>query len=193
MYFFQFLTKTPPSTGSSAFADDDDRESELPIRSRSDICPDLIDLLGAEDARPRRHLALAVVDRLLEARALVRLELQQIERPAAVAQPLTVAGRAMHLVDLGAGFDLRAILRQGRRDHQRTDEDACWHTIEHWLAILKWTRHRCNAFVTPFRAKRSPARPRGTSSREAYGERLTAVRTPPPSCARAPPWAWRPW
>jgi hypothetical protein len=37
----------------------------------------------------------------------------------------------MHLVDLGAGFDLGAILRDGRRSHERADEDACWHTMEH--------------------------------------------------------------
>jgi hypothetical protein len=43
----------------------------------------------------------------------------------------------MHLVDLGAGFDLGTVLRDGWRDHERTDEDACWHTIEHWLTTPK--------------------------------------------------------
>src|SRR5215813_5916148 len=59
----------------------------LPIRPRANIRPDLIDLLCAEHAGPRRHLALAVLDHLVEARALVRLELQEIGRRAGVAQP----------------------------------------------------------------------------------------------------------
>jgi len=50
-----------------------------------------------------------------------------------------MAGRAMHLVDLGTGFDLGAVLRHGWHGHERTDEDACWQTIEHWLATPKWT------------------------------------------------------
>jgi hypothetical protein len=69
----------------------------------ANIRPELIEPGVAERALPRRHLALAFHDELVEPRPVVGAELSQIECRTGVAQLLAVARRAILLVDLFAG------------------------------------------------------------------------------------------
>src|SRR6266567_9369697 len=94
------------------------------LRVRSNIRPELIEFGLAERPAPRRHLAFAIQDELVEARPLLGGELAQIEARAGSLEFLAMASHAMFLVELRARLDL--ILRpRGRPDsRQRTCDEA---------------------------------------------------------------------
>src|SRR5262249_61779626 len=76
------------------------------IRVRSNICPELVKFGFVERPAPRRHLAFALQDELVEARPLLGGELAQIEARARSLELLAMASHAMLLVELPARLDL---------------------------------------------------------------------------------------
>src|SRR6266511_3016604 len=91
------------------------------LRVRSNIRPELFEFGLAERPAPRRHLAFAIQDELVEARPLLGGELAQIEARAGSLELLAVASHAMFFVELRARLDL--ILR--RRDRAESCERTC--------------------------------------------------------------------
>src|SRR5215510_3702418 len=84
-------------------------QAMLARRARADVGPQLIKLLLAEHATPRRHLSAPVKDRLVEARSIARAELPEIRHDAGAPELLAVAAGTMLIVERLAG--LRLVLR----------------------------------------------------------------------------------
>src|SRR5262245_33880147 len=99
--------------GTKGFAGEEIRVYRASIRVRSNICPELVKFGFVERPAPRRHLAFALQDELVEARPLLGGELAQIETGAGSLELLAMASHAMLLVELRTRLDL--ILRRGDR------------------------------------------------------------------------------
>src|SRR3984957_1127169 len=87
----------------------------------ANILPYLTDLFVGEHTFPRRHLALAVAHRVVEACAIVLRQPAQIESLAGADQSLAVADLAIIVVDVFSGIDLSSVLGR-RRHHERKRE-----------------------------------------------------------------------
>src|SRR5437660_7752272 len=85
-----------------------------------DVGPERLDVLGLEDAAPRRHLVLAARDCAHEALALVVRKLAQVECALRILHARAVARRAIALVEVGAALDRlrRRCLRECRAARQ---------------------------------------------------------------------------
>src|SRR6266581_5512336 len=107
------------------------------------VGPQPIEFFRAEHAAPRRHLALAVRDGLVETRPFVGAEPSQIKGRAGVHQSFSMTLRTMGFVDLRPGFDQGPVLRRcALCSHQRTENNAYSQARLHETYSLKATRRR---------------------------------------------------
>src|SRR4051812_11725445 len=75
------------------------------VCARPDVGPQLVEFVGTDDALPRRHLAPASHDHLIETRPSISLLLLQIGNGSGASKLRAVTRCAVFLVDLLAGRD----------------------------------------------------------------------------------------